>query len=84
MAPKLIVMALSMSALAAPVTAANQDLDQPAGAPAAGEDAKYCMRVEPATGSRIETIQCWTRAEWAEQEVDVDKEWATEGVSVIA
>jgi hypothetical protein len=84
MAPKLIVMALSMFAIAAPVTAANQDADQPAGAPAAGENAKYCMWVEPATGSRIETIECWTRAEWAEQEVDIDKEWAKEGVSVIA
>lgn len=84
MAPKLIVVALSMFAVAAPVTATNQDPDQTAGAPAAGPDAKYCMHVEPQTGSRIETIECWTREEWAEQGVDLDKDWATEGVRVIA
>ena len=31
-----------------------------------------------------ETVQCWTRAEWLDQDVDIDKEWAKEGVSVIA
>ena len=84
MASKLIVVALGIIAAAAPVSAANQDSDQATGAPAASESAKYCMRVEPVTGSRIETIQCWTRAEWADLEVDVDEEWATEGVAVIA
>ena len=85
MAPKLMVVAaLSVFAIAAPVSAAGQNSDRTSGAPAAGADARYCMRVEPMTGSRIETIQCWTRAEWAENGVDVDEEWATEGVSVIA
>ena len=84
MAPKLMLVLASMMAIAAPGPAAGQDRDQGAGAPAAGPDAKYCMRVEPVTGSRIESIQCWTRAEWAELEVDVDEEWAREGVSVIA
>ena len=51
-------------------------------APAAGPDAKYCLRVEAFTGSRIETVRCWTREKWAEQGVDVDKEWAKEGVEV--
>ena len=40
--------------------------------------------VEAATGSRIETMQCWTRAEWADQGVNVDHDWAKEGVGVIA
>ena len=84
MAPKLIVAAFSLFAMAAPVAATNQDTDQATGAPAAGPDAKYCMRVEAFTGSRIETIQCWTRVEWAEQGVDLDKDWAEEGVRVIA
>jgi len=52
-------------------------------APAAGPDAKYCLRVDPITGSLVETIQCWTRAEWADQGVDVDLEWAKNGVRVI-
>jgi uncharacterized protein YjhX (UPF0386 family) len=41
------------------------------------------MRIEAMTGSRIEEVRCWTRAEWAEQEVDVDKDWPKEGVRVI-
>ena len=31
----------------------------------------------------VQTVQCWTRDEWAEQGVDVDKEWAKEGVGVV-
>ena len=53
------------------------------GAPPAPADALYCLRVEAATGTRLETIQCRTRADWAEWEVDVDQEWAEEGVRVI-
>ena len=82
MALKIVIVAMSMI-IAAPVTAGNQDADQAAGAPAAGPDAKYCMHVEPITGSRIETIECWTREQWAEQEVDIDKDWSKEGVKVI-
>jgi hypothetical protein len=41
------------------------------------------MRVEPIVGSNVETVQCWTRAEWLEQGVDVDKWWAKEGVTVV-
>lgn len=43
----------------------------------------YCMRVEPHTGSRIETVECWTREEWALGDVDVDKDWAENGVRVL-
>jgi hypothetical protein len=39
--------------------------------------------VEPVTGTLVERVRCWTRAQWAEQGVDVDKEWAREGVTVI-
>ena len=35
-----------------------------------------------ATGSLVETVQCWTRAQWVEQGVDVDKAWAKEGVAI--
>jgi hypothetical protein len=51
-------------------------------APAGGPDTRYCMKVDPITGQLMETIQCWTRGEWAEQGVDVDKEWAKNGVKV--
>ena len=80
MAHKILAAALSMIAAISPVSAAQPE-PMPA-PPAAGEDARYCLRVEPVTGSNVETVQCWTRIEWAEQGVDVDKEWAKEGVAV--
>ena len=63
---------------------------QPAGtapaaaAPAGGPETKYCLRVDPLPGSRIETIQCKTRDEWALLEIDVDVEWSENGVKTIA
>ena len=48
-----------------------------------GVDARYCLRVAPATGSLLETVRCWTRAQWVDQGVDVDKEWDREGVAVL-
>ena len=75
MAYKALIVAFSLTA-AAPAVASVQ-------APAASDSALYCMKVEAFTGSRIEQIRCWTRAEWAWQGVDVDKEWAHEGVRVI-
>ena len=75
--------ALGMIVVASPLSAAS--LQTPAtAAPDAGPGAKYCMRVEPPTGTRIETVECWTREEWADQGVDVDKDWAKEGVEVKA
>ena len=73
----LIVVAVS------PVLAQSADRDSMTGAPAAGPEARYCLRVEPVTGTLVERVRCWTRAQWVEQGVDVDKEWAKEGVSVI-
>ena len=52
-------------------------------APAAPPGARYCMRVDPVTGSMIETVECWTRDQWADQGVDVDKEWGKNGVKVV-
>ena len=83
MALKHLIFALG-TIVAASAASANQPEPAPMpGAPAAGPDARYCMRIEAITGSRLEELKCWTRAEWAEQGVDVDKEWAKEGVSVI-
>jgi hypothetical protein len=69
-------------AFAAPALATHPEQDPAAGAPQASEDARYCLRVE-ITGSRVDKVLCWTRAEWVDQEVDVDREWAENGVRVI-
>jgi len=81
MSHKALALALGMI-IASP--AAAYPAPVPAEAPAGTPTTRYCMKVDPITGSLIETIQCWTRAEWADQGVDVDKEWAREGVRVIA
>ena len=73
----LIVVAVS------PALAQPAERDAMTGAPAAGPDARYCLRVEPVLGTRVERIRCWTRERWAGLGVDVDKEWAREGVRVI-
>ena len=65
--------ALSMSVAISPAIAQ---------APPGNADTKYCLRVEPITGSNIPGIACLTRAEWAEGNVDVDKVWAEDGVRV--
>ena len=81
MAYKELLVALSMtvatSAAAQPETAA------PAGAPPAPAGAEYCLRVDPPTGSRMETIRCETREGWAQLEVNVDDEWAQWGVRIL-
>ena len=78
-----IAMALGLMVAASPLSAASPESDPTAGAPTAGPDARYCLRVEPFTGSHVERIKCWTRQQWADQGVDVDKEWPREGVNVI-
>ena len=82
MALKLLVASLGMVAAAVPAAATSPD-PVPAAAPQAGPDAKYCLRIE-ITGSRLEKVLCLTRNEWVDEEVDVDKEWAENGVRVIA
>jgi hypothetical protein len=81
MAQRILIAALSMI-LAAPVTAASLQPAPATGAPPGGPLTRYCMHVDPITGSNVQTIQCWTREEWAEQDVDVDREWAKNGVRV--
>ena len=86
MAYKQFLVALSMLAAASPLSAGQPDPAPGAGAsgaPDAPAGAKYCLWVEPVTGSRIESIRCETREGWAWLEIDVDKEWAKEGVRVI-
>ena len=65
MAFKTLVVALS--AIVATSAAASIQPTDTAGAPAGTPQTRYCMRVEPQTGSRIESVECWTREEWAEQ-----------------
>ena len=82
MAHKALLIALGMIASAPPVSAAIHD-PASTGAPAGTAETKYCMYIEAITGSRLEELKCWTRAEWAENGVDVDKDWAKEGVRTI-
>ena len=91
MAHKELLIALGMIVAISPVSAAQPDsgplrtsVDPPptAAAPPGTPDTKYCMRVE-LTGNVIEPVRCWTREEWADQGVNVDQEWAKEGVRVI-
>jgi hypothetical protein len=65
---------------------AAQPMDNPppvTPAPEGTPTTRYCLRVDPLIGSRIGTIQCKTRDEWADLEIDVDQEWAENGVRVI-
>ena len=72
------VFALGLLVMASPL-AASQTL----GAPPAGPETRYCLRVEPITGTRIGGIRCLTREEWADGDVDVDEVWAKDGVRVV-
>ena len=83
MTQKTLVLIASSIIVASPISAAGADPAPPEAAPADSPGARYCMHVGPVTGSLAETIQCWTRDEWAEQGVDLDREWPKEGVAVI-
>jgi hypothetical protein len=78
MARKELIVALGLIVAASPLTAAS------AQAPAAPPGARYCLRVDPIIGTRIETIQCRTRDDWASLDVNVDQEWRENGVKVLA
>ena len=82
MALKSMIAGLGMIAAAAAAGTQPEPLS-PTLAPPGTPDTRYCMKVEPLTGSNIETTRCWTREKWAEQGVDVDKEWPKDGVRVI-
>lgn len=77
MAPTKLILTLGSIAAALPAAATAQ-------APAAPPGARYCMRVEAPTGTRLESVLCWTRDEWAAEGVDVDQDWPKEGVRVLA
>jgi hypothetical protein len=75
MADTRLILALALTAAAASPVLAQ--------APEGSASTRYCLKVEPYTGSHIERVHCWTRAQWEDQGVDVDKEWRKEGVRVI-
>ena len=68
------IAALTLIAAAAPV--AGQ-------APSGTSETRYCMRIEAVSGSRVERVRCWTREQWAEQGVDLDRDWPREGVRTL-
>ena len=78
-----LIAAFSMLAVASP-SAAFPVAPGVGPAPAAPDSARYCLRMEPITGTRIETVECRTRYEWADLDVNVDDEWAENGVRVLA
>ena len=60
---------LSLIFTAAPAAAADPAKNQTA----AQDRTKYCIEVEASTGSRINKMECRTKAEWAQLGVDVDQ-----------
>lgn len=83
MACKQSLFALAAIAAAAPLWASQPQPAPQTGAPPASPTARYCLRVDPVIGSRIEAIRCETRDGWALLDVDVDQEWAAWGVRVV-
>ena len=83
MAFKEFAVALGMIVAVSPASAAISKPNPPAIDSSESAGARYCLRIEAVTGSRLETIRSWTREEWAAQGVDVDKEWAREGVEIL-
>jgi hypothetical protein len=84
MAFKELLFAFTVIVPALPAVAAQPETTAPdEGAPPASPDARYCLRVDPITGTRIESIRCETREGWAQLDVDLDKAWPTDGVRVI-
>ena len=81
MAHTKLVLALSLIAAATPAWAASED--RPATAPPGTADTRYCMRIVATTGTLIEQTKCWTRDQWANRGVDVDKDWPKEGVRIL-
>ena len=80
MAHRIWVVAASVIVAAAPLSAANPNLPGPSAMDS--PSTRYCLKVAAPTGSLIERVMCWTRAEWWDQGVDVDKEWPKEGVAI--
>lgn len=83
MTHRFVLIAFGVIAAAGSPAIAQPETMPTAAAPSAPADARYCLRVDPIIGSRMETIQCRTRADWESLDVDVDQEWADNGVRVI-
>ena len=85
MAHRYLLAALGLIAAASPASGTEQWADPPLQiSPEAAADGKvYCMHLEALTGNVAERVQCWTRAEWADQGVDVDKEYPKNGVRTV-
>lgn len=77
------ILAIGLIAAAAPLSAASDERMRTTAAPSGSVETRYCMRVAPTTGTLVERTRCWTRGQWAEQGVDVDRDWASEGVRTI-
>jgi len=93
MALKILVVALTMIGAASPLSATTPEPTPRTLPSTEPPGTQYCLRVGPYTGTRLESVQCWSRQEWAEQCayenypwedlcVDVDKEWAKNGVRI--
>jgi len=84
MANKYLLIALGLAVAATPASVAAQFADPPLkiSADAAADSKLYCMHVD-ITGTVAERVECWTRAEWADQGVDVDKEYPKNGVRTL-
>ena len=80
---KQLIVALSLIVAASHLSASQPGPTRESMAPPGMPSTRYCLRVEPNTGSRMETVQCRTREEWAELDVDVDLEWADNGVRLV-
>lgn len=83
MAHRAFAFALGLLVVPSPLVAANPPPPPENPAPTDAPGTRYCMRVDPITGNLVQTVQCWTRAEWADQDVDLDKEWAKNGVAIL-
>ncbi|MBA3896796.1 MAG: hypothetical protein H0X36_06610 [Sphingomonadaceae bacterium] len=83
MAHKTSVLALSIIAAASTASPASAHRTEMTAAPGGNLETKYCMHIEAFTGGLVEQVRCWTRDEWAEQGVDVDRDWAENGVRAI-
>ena len=81
MAPMHLLVAIGML-VAAPLQPAGSNRSTVA--PPAPPTTKYCLTMEPITGSHLATVQCRTRQEWASLDIDVDQEWRENGVGLIA
>ena len=79
-----LIAVLGIIVAASPVAASQPDLTPATGAPPGTPDTRYCLRVEPFTGSRIETTSMLDPRRMGRAMASMStQEWAEEGVRVI-